>query len=242
MAIVRAVAVYTSLLVAAFDFGTTYSGYAFSFRSDKPTDIRASQDWSGYPVPSKTATSVLLNPSKEFDSFGFEAENKYLGLTEDDDHQGWLLFRRFKMILHNEKDLTRKTTVEDINGVSMPAMTIFAMSIRYLRNHLLKRLEKEEPWVKESDIKYILTVPAIWKENAKQFMREAAVEVIDLHVYKIKRRDRKRSGTGDISVHEKQINGSLKEIHKPSGGPFGGTQVDDNFMNWLTKLFGNSTM
>jgi hypothetical protein len=72
-------------------------------------------------------------------------------------------------------------------------MTIFAMSIRYLRNHLLKRLEKEEPWVKESDIKYILTVPAIWKENAKQFMREAAVEVIDLHVYKIKRRDRKRS-------------------------------------------------
>jgi hypothetical protein len=90
--------------VAAFDFGTTYSGYAFSFRGDKPMDIRASQDWTyGYSVPSKTATSVLLNPSKEFDSFGFEAEDKYLGLTEEDKHKGWLLFRRFKMILHNKK-------------------------------------------------------------------------------------------------------------------------------------------
>jgi hypothetical protein len=62
----------------------------------------------------------------------------------------------------------------------MPAMTIFAMLISFLRNHMLKRLEKEKPLFKESDIKYILTVPAIWKENAKQFMREAAVEVIDL--------------------------------------------------------------
>ncbi|XP_060595104.1 heat shock 70 kDa protein 12B-like, partial [Ruditapes philippinarum] len=49
-------------------------------------------------------------------------------------------------------------------------------------------------------------------------------------------------GTGDISVHEKQIDGSLKEIHKPSGGSFGGTQVDDNFLQWLTKLFGKFTM
>jgi hypothetical protein len=91
--------------VAAFDFGTTYIGYAFSFRGDKPTNIRTSQDlWTyGYRVPSKTATSVLLTPSKEFHSFGFEAEDKYLGLTEEDKHKGWLLFRRFKMILHNKK-------------------------------------------------------------------------------------------------------------------------------------------
>ncbi|XP_060595951.1 heat shock 70 kDa protein 12B-like [Ruditapes philippinarum] len=260
-----------SVLVAAFDFGTTYSGYAFSFR-DKPMDIQASQDWTyGYRVPSKTATSVLLTPSKEFHSFGFEAEDKYLGLTEEDTHKGWLLFRRFKMILHNKKDLSRKTTVKDINGVSMPAMTIFAMSIRFLRNHLLKRLEKEEPWVKESDIKYILTVPAIWKENAKQFMREAAVEAgIKSSNLKLALEPEAASiwcqiatdeartmlskagtqymvidlggGTGDISVHEKQIDGSLKEIHKPSGGSFGGTQVDDNFLQWLTKLFGKSTM
>ncbi|XP_060583162.1 heat shock 70 kDa protein 12B-like [Ruditapes philippinarum] len=153
----------------------------------------------------------------------------------------------------------------------MPAMTIFGMSIRYLRNHLLKRLEKEEPWIKESDIKYVLTVPAIWKENAKQFMRKAAVEAgIQSSNLKLAlepeaasiwcqiatdeaRTMLSKAGTQymvidlggsfvDISVHEKQIDGSVKEIHKPSGGSFGGTQIDDNFLQWLTKLFGKSTM
>ena len=73
----------------------------------------------------------------------------------------------------------------------MPAMTIFAMSIRYLKKHLLSRLDKEEPWVKENDIKYVLTVPAIWNEKAKSFMREAAEQVNILmfksycwHIYK----------------------------------------------------------
>jgi hypothetical protein len=29
----------------------------------------------------------------------------------------------------------------------------------------------------ENDIHWVLTVPAIWKDNAKQFMREAAQQV-----------------------------------------------------------------
>ena len=32
------------LLVAAIDFGTTYSGYAFAFPS-KPADIRMNKNW-----------------------------------------------------------------------------------------------------------------------------------------------------------------------------------------------------
>lgn len=41
------------------------------------------------------------------------------------------------------QNLSRKTTVEDINGVSMPAITIFALSIRYLRGHFLDALNKQ---------------------------------------------------------------------------------------------------
>jgi hypothetical protein len=39
-----------------------------------------------------------------------------------------------------------------------------------------------------------------------------------------------KGGTADISVHEKLIDCSLKELHKASGGPWGGTVVDDNFL------------
>lgn len=93
------------LLVAAFDFGTTYSGYALSFRDD-PTRIQVNQKWisgSQSLISLKTPTCVLLNPRGEFDAFGFEAENKYVSLACDDLHNGWRLFRNFKMVLHNNK-------------------------------------------------------------------------------------------------------------------------------------------
>lgn len=45
-----------------------------------------------------------------------------------------------------------------------------------------------------------------------------------------------------MSVHEKKADGSLKEIHKASGGPWGGTAVDKNYFDWLTTLFGRDTM
>jgi len=45
---------------------------------------------------------LLLDPQIQFDSFGYDAENKYVELAENEQHQGWLLLRRFKMILHNK--------------------------------------------------------------------------------------------------------------------------------------------
>ncbi|XP_053389874.1 heat shock 70 kDa protein 12B-like [Mercenaria mercenaria] len=166
------------LLVVAFDFGTTYSGYAFSFRNE-PLKVQTNQNWiagSEKLVSLKTPTCVLLSPNKQFDSFGYEAENKYSELAFDENHAGWLLFRRFKMLLYEQKKLTREAHIYDINGNPMPAMTIFAMSIRYLKKHFLSQLDKQVTGVQETDIQYVLTVPAIWDDRAKQFMREAAVE------------------------------------------------------------------
>ena len=93
-----------SLIVAAFDFGTTYSGYAFSFK-DSQNDVKTNKNWtagSGKLISLKTPTSVLLNVDGEFDSFGFDAEDKYSSLAEDGKHHGWRLFRRFKMVLQNQ--------------------------------------------------------------------------------------------------------------------------------------------
>ncbi|KAH3808093.1 hypothetical protein DPMN_136443 [Dreissena polymorpha] len=93
-----------SLIVAAFDFGTTYSGYAFSFK-DSPNDVITNKNWtagSGKLISLKTPTSILLTQNGEFDSFGFDAEDKYSSLAADGKHHGWRLFRRFKMVLHNQ--------------------------------------------------------------------------------------------------------------------------------------------
>lgn len=49
-----------------------------------------------------------------------------------------------------------------------------------MKRHLLRHLAGTmgyEP--DEKSIRWVLTVPAIWDENAKQFMREAAHKVIN---------------------------------------------------------------
>jgi len=49
-------------------------------------------------------------------------------------------------------------------------------------------------------------------------------------------------GTLDVSVHEKNLDGTLKELHRASGGPWGGTRVDCNYIDWLAKMFGEDAM
>ncbi|XP_060065172.1 heat shock 70 kDa protein 12A-like [Ylistrum balloti] len=170
---------FTPLIVAALDFGTTYSGYAFQMRHDyerEPLKINTNS-WigSGKLMSQKAPSSVLLSPDKKFHSFGYEAENKYSELTEENDHTGWLYFKQFKMLLHNNKTLGRSTLIKDINGEMMPAKTIFSMAIRYLKEHLMTMVQKQVVSdVEEDMIGWVITVPAIWDEGAKQFMREAA--------------------------------------------------------------------
>lgn len=96
------------VIVAAIDFGTTFSGYAFSMRHDyerEPLQISANNWVAGGRslISPKTPSTVLLDPNRKFHSFGYDAENKYSELTEEDAHHGWLYFRRFKMLLHDNK-------------------------------------------------------------------------------------------------------------------------------------------
>ena len=52
---------------------------------------------------SKTPTCLLLNSDLSFDSFGYEAVEKYAGIQEECHEGEYLFFQRFKMDLHNDK-------------------------------------------------------------------------------------------------------------------------------------------
>ena len=45
-------------------------------------------------------------------------------------------------------------------------------------------------------------------------------------------------GTVDLTVHEMEESGTLKELYKASGGAWGATGVDREFENLLVKIFG----
>ena len=92
-------------VVAAIDFGTSFSGFAFSFNHrDGNDDIYMNREWGsaqGYSTL-KTPTCILLNPQKKFLKFGFEAAEKYAEL-EDANDQTFYCFDRFKMMLHGSE-------------------------------------------------------------------------------------------------------------------------------------------
>ncbi|XP_064601153.1 heat shock 70 kDa protein 12B-like [Liolophura sinensis] len=265
------------LLVVAIDIGTTYSGYAFSFQHEFLADklkITTNKVWSDgdnhLQTSYKTPTSALIDPDGDFHSFGYEAETKYSKLAKNKEEKNWLLFRRFKMNLY-KSEISETMELESVSGQRFSALSVLAMSILYLKEHFSRSLQQQ---VTDSEIQYVLTVPAIWDEDAKQFMRKAALqsgilgdqlaialepEAASIFCQSLLANSRSDDefcdaddisrngsryivvdaggGTVDTTVHEVMLSGDLKELHKASGGGWGGTQVDDQFTELLLKIF-----
>lgn len=78
------------------------------------------------------------------------------------------------------QSLTTDFKLEDINGKTMPAVDVFAKVIWYLKQHLEKQYMKSLGLKKQfpvADLQWVITVPAIWDDKAKFFMRRAAEKV-----------------------------------------------------------------
>lgn len=74
--------------------------------------------------------------------------------------------------------LNRDTLLEARNRKRLRALDIFSKALKYLKDRALERIHEQsgvEYTAKE--VRWVVTVPAIWKQSAKQFMREAAYEV-----------------------------------------------------------------
>ena len=93
----------------------------------------------------------------------------------------WTCTLIISLFLKRKNAISRDLILEDGNGHKMNAMKVFSESIKYLKDHFEEKIESVKHVV-ETDIHWVLTVPAIWKDNAKQFMREAAQQVFVLFV------------------------------------------------------------
>lgn len=167
----------TRLLVGAIDFGTSFSGWAFSFHHDYEIDptIASLKQWhagTGNLITEKTPTVLLVKPDgKTFQAFGYAAETQYRQLVDQEEHAQYYYFKDFKMALMKElgKGLYRKFTLKDDTGKDMLAMNVFAMSIKFLKDDMMGTVEQRVGSVfRSEEIHWVLTVPAIWSDAAKQ--------------------------------------------------------------------------
>ena len=93
------------IAVVAIDFGTTFSGFAFAFNhKEGKGGIHMNKAWGHDQggATLKTPTSLLLRPDGQFDSFGYEADEKYANFVSGEDRE-YLYFKQFKMKLHKSE-------------------------------------------------------------------------------------------------------------------------------------------
>ncbi|XP_042289431.1 heat shock 70 kDa protein 12A isoform X2 [Thunnus albacares] len=164
------------MVVVAIDFGTTSSGYAYAFTKE-PECIHTMRRWEGGdPGVSnqKTPTTILLTPDRKFHSFGYAARDFYHDLDPSESKQ-WLYLEKFKMKLHTTANLSIDTDLQAANGKRVKALDIFAYALAFFKEQALKELSDQTGGeFDNNDVRWVITVPAIWKMPAKQFMREAA--------------------------------------------------------------------
>lgn len=93
--------------IAAVDFGTSYSVFAYSWKFNW-RQIQTNEWNSEFFYSSKASTSLILNPDQTFLAFGYEAELKYFKSNDDEEKtqkypiNDYYFFPSFKNLLYNQ--------------------------------------------------------------------------------------------------------------------------------------------
>ena len=165
-------------MVVAIDFGTSRSGYAYAFKKDRRVVIRT--DWPGQPTPYvKTPTHLLYAPDRKVEAWGYDASQRWAHIRQVFEPQGYHFFRDFKMQLREGQPKTPDGPVISSHSLgSKGDFLVLDLIVDYLSE--LKDLILEEihtttsGHLKNKEILWCLTVPAIWTDAEKQLMRRAA--------------------------------------------------------------------
>ena len=89
------------------------------------------------------------------------------------------------MAFYFHQNMPRDIALKATNGTTLPALLVFSKVIWYLRNDFLETAKSRicEGGLKDAEVLWVLTVPAIWNDVSKQFMREAANKVAKFKFY-----------------------------------------------------------
>jgi molecular chaperone DnaK (HSP70) len=156
--------------IIAIDFGTGASGYAITPKMLENGKARIEVfNPCDESDDQKTSTVILFDNEFNFMAFGQPALQRYAELV--DDGETALLFQTYKMHL-----LHMHTNAVAVDGREMPLMNVISETLRYISEKALGKLNEQIGKVIKSKIKWVLTVPALWSEEHKHFMRKACVD------------------------------------------------------------------
>lgn len=162
-------------VVVAIDFGTSRTGYAYAFTNEEKIYVKT--DWPAQPEPyPKTLTQVLYSPEKTLAAWGYEARSRYLDVRRQPDAKKYDFFANFKMKLHSTKNYNSEgPKLTGTSGNTFLVRDIIADFLNVIKTEALKEITRNTSgMLKDNEILWCLTIPAIWKDVDKQIMRQAA--------------------------------------------------------------------
>ncbi|EPE33223.1 Actin-like ATPase [Glarea lozoyensis ATCC 20868] len=157
-------------LIVGFDFGTTFSGVAFAFNSGDKPDVHSIVDWpgiEGFPQP-KVPTIIKYDDSdKSKFTWGAQthAANPIVGI---------------KLLLDPSQPrppyLPDSNAQDDLDEIGKPAVTVAADYLAALYKHAMERIKTSVPtdYLAKCKKEYVLSVPAVWSDKAKDLTLKAA--------------------------------------------------------------------
>ena len=115
----------------------------------------------------KTSTAILFSDNGDFIAFGTNALQRYAEML--DDEETGMLFQTYKLhLLHMDANAI------SLDGRELPLMKVISESLRYIADKAMEKLSEQVGKIVKTKIRWVVTVPALWSEEHKFFMRKAA--------------------------------------------------------------------
>ena len=154
-----------SEVVVGIDFGSSGSGFAYSFMNEN--NINHGYIY-GANVDNKVPTEIILDNSYKILEFGSGCKQylKEKGMNVGN------YFKEIKMHLYSKKN-----EIESSNSkIKLPLTLVIQKVLEKLKELAVIELKKLRKNISESNIKWVVTVPAIWEDFQKGIMMEASIK------------------------------------------------------------------
>ena len=139
-------------VVVGIDFGSSGSGFSYAF-SDNRNEIIHGQIY-GANVDGKVPTSIILDKNYNTIKFGKEC----LDYLKKKGFEAGYYFKEIKMNLYEKK---KEIQAKNSNKI-LPLTLVIQRVLEKLKELAIAEIRKNRP-NEENNIKYVVTVPAIWE-------------------------------------------------------------------------------
>ena len=247
-------------VVVGIDFGSSGTGYAFSYNDTQNIQLGKFQ---GQTTETKVPTEIILDSDlRNIKAFGPKCSNYKL-------EEGDLYFKGIKMnIYYNDNYIKPENNFQNYLLVD-----IISKIFEHIKKDAIKSIKENKPNILEDKIKWVVTVPSIWNLHQKGIMIKScekaglfnnftdranflALEPEAASLYCSYDNSIDNSylmtgkayivcdlggGTGDLVTDYRKTNDKIVEIYKPVGGPYGSEEIEIRIFNdVIGKIFGFS--